>query len=325
MSSSALQRNPYFNGEYQRRNQHAGAAQNAQAQFNQAYGNPRTGQQYGQPQQGQYNQQPQGYQQAYGQQQQFQQPAPTPEQLNRQYDMPSPSNDQLDRMTMEDTIAKTAGMFGVLIVAAALTWFAVLVSPAIGYGLTMVGSIAAFVLALVMTFRREPSVVLTTLFTVAEGLVVGGFSAILENVYPGIVLQATLATLVVIGVTLALFSFGKVRTSPKLTKFVMIAMISYAAFSLVNFVLQITGVVSDPWGLRTSVEIFGIPLGVIVGIFAVLMGAYMLIMDFEFIENGVKSGAPRKYGWVAAYSLISTVVFIYIEILRLIAIFRGND
>jgi uncharacterized YccA/Bax inhibitor family protein len=345
MSSSALQRNPYFNGEYQRRNQHAGAAQNARAQYNQAYGNPQSGQQFGGQQFNQQapGQQAPGYQQAYGQQGypqqgqfqqgypqqgqpgQFQQPAPSPDQLNQQYDLPSPSNDQLDRMTVEDSIAKTAGMFGILLVTAAVTWFATAASPGIGYALTGIGAISAFVLALVMTFRREPSPVLTVIFTVAEGLVVGGFSALLEAVFPGIVLQATLATVIVIGVTLALFTSGKVRTSPKVTKFFMIAMLAYAAFSLVNLVLMWTGVVTDPWGMRTGIEIFGIPLGVLLGIFAVVMGAYMLIMDFEFIENGVKAGAPRKYGWIAAYSIISTVVFIDLEILRLIAILRGND
>lgn len=328
MSSSALQRNPYFNGEIEK--QRAGVGQGMQPgqTYGQAYGQPQFGQPgYGQPgyaqpgygQPGQFGQQPGFGSGPYAQ------PTPSPEQLGQQFDLPSPTSDEMGRMTTEDAIAKTGAMFLVLIVTAALTWGAYLMQPGLGIGLASIGAIGALVLSLVLMFRRTPSAALTVAFTVAEGLLVGGFSAILETQFPGIVLQATLGTLAVIGVTLALFSFAGVRTTPKLTKFVMIAMLAYLAFSLVNVVLMWTGVVQDPWGLRGSVEIFGIPLGVIVGVFAVLMGAYMLIMDFEFIETGVKSGAPRSYGWIAAYSLISTVVYIYIEILRIIAIMRSSD
>ena len=143
--------------------------------------------------------------------------------------------------------------------------------------------------------------------------------------YSGIVLQAVLATLIVIGTTLLLFTSGKVRTTPKVTKFFMVAGLAYLVFSLVNFGLSMFNVIDSPFGLRTGVEIFGIPLGVFLGIFAVVMGAYMLVGDFEFIEQGARAGAPRRFGWIAAYSVISTIVFIYIELLRLIAILRGND
>ena len=143
----------------------------------------------------------------------------------------------------------------------------------------------------------------------------------------GIVIQATLATFAVIGVTLLLFMNNKVRTSPRMTKFIMIAMLGYLAFALVNFAISFT-----PWGQEMgmfgmrSVDIPGtnIPFGVVIGIFAVFMGAYMLVSDFEFIKRGVQSGAPRSFGWIAAYSLVATVVFIYIEILRILALFRNN-
>ena len=134
-----------------------------------------------------------------------------------------------------------------------------------------------------------------------------------------------LATVAVVGVTLALFSFKKVRTTPRMTRFFMIAGLAYLVFSLANFVGVLVNPDSSMFGWRSSVELFGIPLGVILGVFAVLMGAYMLVGDFEYIQNGVRAGAPRKYGWIGAYSLISTVVYIYIEIIRLIAILRSNQ
>lgn len=321
MSNSALKRNPYFNGQIQDAPRQAAPAGQGQ-QYGQQYGQqPGYGQQpmHQAPQYGQGHQQP-GYPQGYQQAQ-----APGPEQLNHQFNMPSPSADSMDRMTVEDSIAKSATLFAVVLAAAAGTWMVALANPQLGLGLAVIGSLVALVLSFVLAFKKEPSVPLIMIFGVAEGLLVGGFSAALESMYSGIVLQAVLATLIVIGTTLLLFTSGKVRTTPKVTKFFMVAGLAYLVFSLVNFGLSMFGVIDSPFGLRTSVEIFGIPLGVILGIFAVVMGAYMLVGDFEFIEQGARAGAPRRFGWIAAYSVISTIVFIYIELLRLIAILRGND
>ncbi|RRJ87560.1 Bax inhibitor-1/YccA family protein [Gulosibacter macacae] len=323
MANPALERNPYFNGNADQAAAQARAAYAYQQgqQGAPQYGQPQTGQQYGGQQP--YGQQPgQAYGQQPGQPQWQSMPTPGADALNHQFDLPSPSADQMERMTVEDTVAKGALLMGVLLVAAAITWF--IPSP-LNLMLAIGGSFVALILGFVIAFKKEVSVPLIMTFAVAEGLLVGGFSSFLEQMYSGIVVQAVLATLVVVGVTLALFSSGRVRTSPKITKFFMIAGIAYLVFSLINFGLVMTGINSDPWGLRTSVEIFGIPLGVILGIFAVLMGAYMLIADFEFIQNGARAGAPRKYGWLGAYAVISTVVFIYLELLRLIAILRGND
>ena len=322
MANPALERNPYFNAN----------ADQAAAQARQQYAYQQGQQPFSQPwqQQGHPGRPQQGYgQQAYGQQPpqqgynpQWQQMAtPGAEQLGRQFDLPSPSADQMERMTVEDTVAKGAMLFGLMLVVAAATWF---LGPQIGMILAVAGSLTALVLSFVIAFRKQPSVPAIIAFTVAEGLLVGGFSVLLETMYPGVVIQAVLATLCVVGVTLALFASNKVRTSPKITKFFMIAGGAYLLFSLVNFGLVMFNVTDQPWGLR-SVEVFGIPLGVLLGIFAVLMGAYMLIADFEFIQNGARAGAPRKFGWLGAYAVISTVVFIYIELLRLLAILRGND
>ena len=322
MANSALQRNPYFNGEAARRPQQVPAAQGSgqqgfgapQQYGQQQYGAPQYGapqQQYGQPQYG-------APQQGTGQQWQ---PMPSPDQMNRQYDLPSPPADQMGRMTVEDTIAKGASLFAIILAVAAVTWF---LPPAIGMVLALVGSLTALVLGLVITFSKKLNVALIVMYAVAEGLLVGGFSSFLETLYPGVVIQAVLATLCVVGVTLALYRFKIVRTSPKMTRFFMIAAGAYLLFSLVNLGLMLFNVTNQPWGLRT-VEVFGIPLGVILGIFAVLMGAYMLVGDFEFIENGSRSGAPRQMGWLGAYAVVSTVVFIYIELLRLFAILQRND
>ncbi|MCT2043237.1 Bax inhibitor-1/YccA family protein [Pseudoclavibacter alba] len=305
MANSALKNNDFFNGR---------ATATPPVPTPQQYGQqPQFGQQAPYGQQPAYGQAPQYGQQQYGYQQ-----APSPEQLYQQFQAPAATRDQMDRMSYEDVIAKTAGVFAVLLASAALAWFVPL--------LAIVGALGALVTGIVLAFKREPSPALTFTFGVFEGFLVGGFSSLLEAQYAGIVFQAGLATAVVIGVVLLLFLNSKVRTSPKFTQFFMIAGLAYFIFSLLNFGLMMFGAGQQfgTWGLR-SIEVFGIPLGVIIGIFAVLMGAYMLVTDFEYVQRGVRGGAPRAYGWIAAYSLVSTVVYIYIELLRIIAILRGND
>jgi Predicted membrane protein len=143
--------------------------------------------------------------------------------------------------------------------------------------------------------------------------------------YPGIVLQATLGTFAVVGVTLALFASGKIRASKRATKIFMVAMIGYLVFSLVNLGLMFFGVTDSAFGLRSDVEIFGIPLGVIIGVFVVILAAYSLVLDFDSIQRGVRNGAPRQLGWLGAFGIMVTVVWLYVEILRIIAIVRGSN
>lgn len=218
-------------------------------------------------------------------------------------------------MTMENTMHKIVVSFVILLATAGIGWFVpALLLPAVIVGL---------VLGLVNSFKKEPSAPLILIYAAAEGLVVGGFSAVLERMYPGIAVQAVMATFVVIGVTLALFASGKIRESAKMTKIFMIAMLSYLAFSLLNLVLMVTNVSDNPWGLRGDVHIAGIPLGLILGVLAVLMGAYSLVMDFTFIQNGVRNQVPAKYGWTGAFGIVVTVVWLYLEIIRMFAISRN--
>ena len=156
-----------------------------------------------------------------------------------------------------------------------------------------------------------------------EGLFVGGISRFFNGMWEGIVTQAVFGTLAVIGVTLFLFLSGKFRTSPRMNRIVMVAMVGYLVFSLVNFGLMAFGATDGMFGLR-SVEIFGIPMGVILGILVVFLAAYSLVMDFESIKAGVEKGAPRVYGWQGAFGIMVTVVWLYVEILRLLAILRGE-
>ncbi|RLP83802.1 Bax inhibitor-1/YccA family protein [Mycetocola lacteus] len=240
------------------------------------------------------------------------------EQLQHLYNQPVGAVDASDRMTVEDTVVKTGISFAILVVGAVIGWAVpVLMIPAM---------IVGFVLAMVNIFKKAPSAPLVLAYAAAQGLFLGALSLTFERMFPGIVLQALIATLSVIGVTLALFASGKIRASKKATKIFMIAMVGYLVYSLVNMVLMMTGVLGSGamFGLNSRVEIFGIPLGVLLGIVVVIMAAYSLVLDFDSIQRGVQNRAPKVYAWAGAFGIMVTVIWLYTEILRMIAIFRSN-
>ena len=306
----ALGGNPVFNGKNFR-----GATQAPPAP--QAYGQGPYGQNaYGQGQYGQAQ---------YGQTQTGWNPAQqgmTQDQLQDMYNRPAAGPADTGRMTYDDVIMKTAACLGAVVAGAAVT---LVVAEGLAYMLMIVGALGGFVLALVNTFKKQPSPALILAYAALEGLFLGGLTRILDGMYPGVGLQAVIGTLSVFAVTLVLFRSGKVRATPKAMRFFMIAMIGYAVFALINMVMMWTGAVDSPFGLRTEVEIFGIPLGVFIGLLAIGLAAFSLIMDFTSIEAGVRNGAPQRFSWTAAFGLTVTLVWLYVEIIRLLAILRGDD
>jgi uncharacterized YccA/Bax inhibitor family protein len=233
--------------------------------------------------------------------------------LQNMYNAPSATPVDTKRLTYTDVIMKTAGLFSLLVVVAAISWSLTETMPALWIG----GMIVGLVLGLVNAFKKNPSPLLITLYAIAQGAFLGGISKMYESFQDGIVLQAVLATLSVFAVSLALFSSGKVRVTPKFTRWVLISMVGYLVFSLVNVVLVWTGVL-DGWGMR------GGTLGIIIGLFAVGLAAAMLMIDFDSIKRGVEGGAPAKFAWAAAFGLMVTLIWMYLEMLRLIAILRGD-
>ncbi|GGL01839.1 putative YccA/Bax inhibitor family protein [Curtobacterium luteum] len=243
----------------------------------------------------------------------------TPEQLQYMYDRPSASTVDTDRMSYEDTIVKTLLAFGVLVVGAVAGWNL----PA---GVWIVAALVGFVLAMVNTFKKKPSPALVLAYAGVEGVFVGGISSAYQTAFGGIVPQAVFGTLGVFAITLLLFRSGKVRATPKATRFFLIAMVGYLVFQLVNLVLMWTGVTQGSFGLMSQPSfLFGIPWGVIIGILVVVMAAYSLVLDFDQIKTGVERGAPRIYAWTAAFGLVVTIVWLYLEILRILAIIASSS
>jgi len=230
------------------------------------------------------------------------------QQLDDLYGRPSATPSDTGRMTYEDTIVKTAVSFGILLVGAVVGW----ILPALAIPAAIIG----FVLALVNIFKKKPSPALVLSYAAFEGVFVGGISSFFEAEWAGIVTQAVIGTLVVVGVTLALFASGKIRASKRATKIFLVAMIGYAVFSLINLGLTAFGVL-DGFGLREG------PLGIVIGLLVIVMASYSLVLDFENVKTGVQRGAPAVYGWTAAFGIMVTVVWLYLEILRLFSIIRN--
>jgi uncharacterized YccA/Bax inhibitor family protein len=240
----------------------------------------------------------------------------TNDQLQQMYNRPAAGPAETGRMTFDDVIVKTAACLGFVVLGAAVT---LTVGLGLASMLMIVGALGGFVLALVNTFKKQPSPALILAYAGLEGLFLGGLTRILDTQYPGVGLQAVVGTLSVFAVTLLLFKSGKVRATPKAMRFFMIALGGYALFSIVNLVLMLTGVTQEPFGLRSGV------VGVVIGLLAIGLAAFSLIMDFTSIEEGVRNGAPQRFSWTAAFGLTVTLVWLYVEIIRLLAILRGDD
>jgi len=300
MSNPVFSRSDVF-GE-PRRTGAAGARRGGTATYpNQtpAYGTP--------PQPGQY-----GQYGAAGQQ------AMDASQLDAMYTSPSATTADTKRLTYDDVIIKTGGLLALLVVVAAATWTLV-PGPMLGT-VMIVGAIGGLILGLVNAFKRNPSPALIVLYTVFQGAFLGAISLYYNSAFEGAVTQAVIGTISVFAVSLFLFKSGRVRVTPKFTRWLMFALIGYALFSLINFVLTLTGVLGE-FGLRNG------PLGVIIGIVAVGLAAASLIVDFDSIKRGVEGGAPAKMAWSAAFGLLVTLIWLYLELLRLAAIISslGRD
>lgn len=238
------------------------------------------------------------------------------QQLDAMYNSPSATTADTRRMTYDDVIMKTGGLLALLVVVGAATW-------TLAPGLWVVGMIGGLVLGLVNAFKRNPSPALIVAYTVFQGVFLGGISRFYETLANGAVLQAVLATVATFAVSLWLFKSGKVRVTPKFTRWLLIAMTGYLVFALINMVLVWTGVLGG-FGMRSA---GGGAIGIIVGLIAVGLAAASLIVDFDSIQRGVQQGVPAKMAWAAAFGLLVTLIWLYLEFLRLLAIFSafGDD
>jgi len=280
---------------FQRPGQYAQPGPEAHQPYGQApYGQPQYGQApYGQPQ---YGQAP------YGQPQYGQPPAPV-----------TPAGGV---MTIEDVITKSGITMGGLFLVAAAVFMVMplsLLMPTI-----IVTAIVGFITVLLVSMRRTVSPAAVVAYTVVEGLFIGALSKMFNYMFPGIVVQAILGTFIAAAVTLAAYKYFRIRVTNKFRRIVTIATMGIAAMYLVNLVVSLFGVST---GLVAVGPTAG-PLSWIVSAVAVVLAVASLIMDFDYIEQGIRNRAPASESWRAAFGLTVTMVWLYTEILRILSYFR---
>lgn len=224
-------------------------------------------------------------------------------------------------LTINDVIMKTTIAFGVLLAGALVGWR---ITPQMPW-LTFVSMFVAFGAAMFVSFRRAVSPGLVLAYAAIEGVFLGGISwtyntyiELVNPEYTGLIQQAVLGTLIAFGVMLALYRSRIIKVNGTFMRVMMIALVSYLVFSLASLVAALFGV-----GGGFGFQGLG-TLGILVMGFAIVLAAFSLMLDFKAIETGIAMGLPEKESWRMAFGLMVTLVWLYLEILRLLAILASN-
>ncbi|MFC7491337.1 MULTISPECIES: Bax inhibitor-1/YccA family membrane protein [unclassified Knoellia] len=237
------------------------------------------------------------------------------QQLQDMYNAPTAGPTDTGRVTMDDVIMKTLGLFTLVLGFGAVGWVVADQNPGLGFMLLIGGMIGTLVLGLVIAFKKTLSVPLIVGYAVLEGLFVGAVSQVFEEIYEGVVPTAALATVATFTGMFLAYKFGLIKVTAKFRRIVTMMIFGYAIFAVVNFIYAM--VTDTPFGIGG-----GGPLGIGISLFAVGLASVSLALDFDMIERAIATGAPQKYSWLLAHGLIVTVVWLYIEFLRLFARMR---
>lgn len=227
-----------------------------------------------------------------------------------------------ERMTIDSVVQKTAISLGIVVVVAAITWmFTGDINTEEGAGALIgamtIGSLAAFGLSMVNSFKKVISPALVIAFCVAEGVALGALSKFFDGYFgDGIVTQAVLGTFAAFGGTLAAYKFFNIQVGQKFRTFVVAAMFGMVGLSLLEMGLGLFG---------SQLGLFGFGgIGLLFAVVGLVLGIFMLILDFDFVENGVAAGLPERESWRAAFGMTVSLVWIYTNLLRILAIIRGD-
>ncbi|MGD1064138.1 MAG: Bax inhibitor-1/YccA family protein [Terracidiphilus sp.] len=225
------------------------------------------------------------------------------------------------RMTLSGTVNKTGILLLCAVATAAWTWNqfmqthdAASVAPAL-----MLGALGGFVIAMVTVFKKTWSPVTAPIYALLEGLVLGGISAIFELRYPGIAMEAVALTFGTLFVMLLLYKSGLIKVTQKFRMGVVAATGGIAVFYLLTWLLSM-------FHISIFSSVFGSgPIGIGFSLFVVAIASLNLVLDFDFVEQGVAAGAPKYMEWYAAFGIIVTLVWLYLEILRLLSKVRSRN
>jgi uncharacterized YccA/Bax inhibitor family protein len=229
------------------------------------------------------------------------------------YEAPAASSLRTGRMTIEDVVARTGILFGTALVVGAAAWYFNL------QGLFIVGLIGGLVTGLIGAFSKKVRPALYITYAVCQGLVLGIISKVYELFYDGIVQQAIVATIAAFVGMLFMYRSGRLRATPKFTRILIGATIGY-------FILALVSVIGSFFGLGGGMGLYYLSgFGPLLAIAGVALASFFLVLDFDQVEQGVRAGVPQEESWRAGFGLLMTVVWLYLEVLRLLAILRGNN
>lgn len=220
-----------------------------------------------------------------------------------------------DVMTLSGTVNKSFALILLVLAGAGVTWWQFFQGSELIMMFMIGGGIGGFIMAMVTIFNKKGSRITAPIYAILEGLFLGGLSAYLENMFPGIVIQAVALTLgVFIGLLLA-YKSGWIKATENFKLGVVAATGGIALVYLISFIGSFFGA--------------GIPFihssgtfGILFSVFVVVIAALNLVLDFDFIESGVERGAPKYMEWYASFGLLLTLVWLYVEILRLLSKLR---
>jgi len=228
------------------------------------------------------------------------------------YGAPSPyAAKSTTYMTMDDVVTKTGITFVVTVLAAAAVWA---MPGSAAWGVALPALLIAFVLGMVISFKQIANPAATLAYAALEGLAVGAISEAFNTIYPGIVMQAVVGTFGVFFGMLVVYKTGAIRVTPKLTRWIVGALFGVLALMLVNLV---AGLFGADLGLRS-----GGPIAIVFSLVVIGVAAFSLLLDFDMADEAIRRGAPAKFAWYVAFGLLVTLVWLYLEILRLLSYFR---
>ncbi len=245
--------------------------------------------------------------------------APSPQQLQNMYNAPSYAPPAPTRpMTLDDVVVRGFLCLATLVATAALAW--ALVPVELAMPVLIIAIVAELGIWAFITFGQKANAPLVLSFAAVYGVAVGIISHAYNDVYNGVVLQAVVGTALAFAAMLAVHALRIFRVTPKVAKFVVAAGFALVGLMLVNLLVQVFG--SDSGiGIRDPSN----PLAYVFSVVAILVGCFFLLLDFAAVEEGVRGGAPEKFAWYLAFGLTLSLVWIYLEMLRLMSYFAGRD
>ena len=242
--------------------------------------------------------------------------SPSAVELQKMYDQPAYAGPRpsVQYMTLDDVVVRLAAMLGTIVLAGGITWAVLpehLYTPVL-----IVGAMVGLAVGLYMSFTTRANAPLALLYSAAEGVFLGAISHAFESWYPGIVIQAITGTVFVAAGMLFVYKIGAIRVTPKFTRMLVGATIGVFGLMVVNLIAYLF--TPHGLGLRS-----GGAIAVIFSLVCIVIAALNLVYDFDMIERGIRQGVPQKFAWFGAFAITVTLVWLYLEILRLLGYARN--